>query len=107
MNLEEYLEKSYILGGRCPNCNGFLFTEVVRKDPLRVIKKCLKCGDMEDITDQVKKVICCEDSNNLEKMVVSIPMDNPVHKYAKESVFGHRKEEEDFLFLYEKRLLGE
>lgn len=107
MDLEEYLEKSHILGERCPNCNGFLFTEVVRKDPLRVIERCLKCGDMKDITDQVKKVIFEDRSASLNRMVVSIPMDDPVLKYARTSEFDHRKKEKDFLFQYEKRLLGE
>lgn len=106
MDLEEYLEKSHILSERCPNCNGFLFTEVVRKDPLRVIERCLKCGDMKDITDQVKKAIF-ENNHKLEEMVVSTPMDFPFHRYAGKSEFDRRKKKEDFLFLYEKRLLGE
>ena len=62
---------------------------------------------MKDITDQVKKVIFEDRSTSLNRMVVSIPMNDPVLKYARISEFGHRKKEEDFLFQYEKRLLGE
>lgn len=56
MNIEKFLKKSYIWGGRCPECNGFLFTEVLHKtpeNPFCIQQRCLKCGHTIDVTEKV------------------------------------------------------
>lgn len=56
MDLNEFLKKSYILGGHCPECDGFYFTEVIQRSPLLIHRRCLKCGHIEDITKKVKDI---------------------------------------------------
>lgn len=57
MDVNEFLKKSCVLGGHCPECGGFLFTEMIEKSPLLIHQKCLKCGKIIDVTDEIKKEI--------------------------------------------------
>lgn len=98
MDVDEFLRKSYILGGHCPDCGGFLFTEVVKTNPLLIQQRCLKCGNTKDITEDVTKgnnyktekyFICGQkDPKNLWVERIDSPDENFINWYKKMIVNG-------------------
>lgn len=68
MDVDEFLRKSYILGGHCPDCGGFWFTEVVKDNPLSIQQRCLKCGKTIDVTEKVNI-----DTEDIEAIKICTP----------------------------------
>lgn len=94
MDVENFLKKSYILGGHCPDCGGFLFTEIVETNPLLIHQRCLKCGKIKDVTEDIVG------NNNKVKYLYSPEQKDPIH------IFWDKDKEHHFIEWYKEMIVN-